>query len=297
MFNNLQKWALSKNGISYFLEKFIKTKSSSQCSIEDLHKIVQKNGYNTITQLTDRYYLVSKKRWFSILENSEDWLYGVIDAQNYWEEIFPCKYSYVNPYLPENNGIIQVFSDHTEWFIDLSIDTPKEYHGYPGKKRNEKGTFFRNWQTNISTGFSQFNEQEISDLIKTHTTHDTFFKDLCQKVSPCNNDSCHHWVNDLRILDEKYDRNTPRYYIMQIWRCSKCGGILRFLWDEVGSCENDYGSWSVTTSGDPYMNFDPKWDSKDIIEDLIIKEYIPEEVTNILYSGEELWNKNHSSTH
>jgi hypothetical protein len=49
----------------------------------------------------------------------------------------------------------------------------------------------------------------------------------------------------------------------------------------------------VSTSGDTSISFDSKWNSKVILKSIIIKEYIPEEVATILYSGEELWNEHH----
>ncbi|MBP9780038.1 hypothetical protein KBD33_05460, partial [Candidatus Gracilibacteria bacterium] len=173
---------------------------------------------------------------------------------------------------------------------------PKIYPSYPAKKLNEKGSFFRNWGTRYGTGFSQIDPQEITDLVRKHTTHDAFFKEVCQKIFPCSNEGCHHGINDIRILGEKYDQNTPQYYTMQIWRCNTCGGILRFLWDEIGSCESDYGDGDASTSGDTRIHFDSKWNSKDIIKNIIIKEYIPEEVVHALYSADELWEKEHPIT-
>ena len=52
-------------------------------------------------------------------------LYGIIDAKKYGEEILPCEYSYMNPYMPENNGVIQAYSYDIEYFIDISGDIPK----------------------------------------------------------------------------------------------------------------------------------------------------------------------------
>jgi hypothetical protein len=266
--------------------------SIPHCTIEDLHRIVQKKGYTSITQLTDRYYLVSEKK-ASLLNSSEEILYGVIDTQKNWVEIIPCRYSYVNQHLPENNWVIQVFANGIEWFIDLSGTIPKIYPSYPAKKLNENGTFFRNWWINFSVGYTQIDTQDIITLVKNSSSHKDFFKILCQKIYPCNDHTCTHSIDDLRILNEKPDPSSSSYDSIQIWRCNKCGWILRFLWDEIGSCESDYGDWSVSTSGDTSISFDSKWNSKVILKSIIIKEYIPEEVATILYSGEELWNEHH----
>jgi hypothetical protein len=53
----------------------------------------------------------------------------------------------------------------------------------------------------------------------------------------------------------------------------------------------------VSTSGDTSISFDSKWNSKVILKSIIIKEYIPEEVAQTLYSAEELWENEHPITH
>jgi hypothetical protein len=131
----------------------------------------------------------------------------------------------------------------------------------------------------------------MRQLIEQYASHDDFFRELCKSIYPCTVHACPHNVNDLRILQEKPDPKSCAYSAIQIWRCSKCGGILRFRWDDVGSCEGDYSNNSVTISEDPRIRFDPRWNSDHIKKDLIIEEYIPKEVADIIYSAENLWKK------